>query len=151
MWIRDVIQAEIHIFKLPTILHMKRIFSFYQATSYSTAADTGLLILRIGLGVLMMVHGWSKLIGFNEKAANFYDFMGLGGEISLGLAVFAEFFCSLLLVIGLGTQLVLIPLIIVAIVIVFDVKAGNELGDKELPLLYLVGYVAVLLTGPGKF
>ena len=130
---------------------MKRIFSFYQATSYSTAADTGLLILRLGLGLLMMVHGWSKLIGFNEKAPNFHDFMGLGGEISLGLTVFAEFFCSLLLVIGLGTQLVLLPLIIVAIVIVFDVKAGNELGDKELPLLYLVGYVAVLLTGPGKF
>jgi len=130
---------------------MKRLFSFYHATSYGNAADTGLLILRIGLGVLMMVHGWSKLIGFNEKAANFYDFMGLGGEISLGLTVFAEFFCSLLLVIGLGTQLVLIPLTIVTIVIVFDVKGGDALGDKELPLLYLVGYIAAFLTGPGRF
>lgn len=99
----------------------------------------------------MMVHGWSKLIGFNEKAANFYDFLGLGGEVSLGLTVFAEFFCSILLVFGLATQLVLIPLTILAMVIVFDVKGGDALNEKELGLMYLIGYVALLLTGPGKF
>ena len=130
---------------------MKRIFSFYAATTYGTAADLGLLILRLGLGLLMMGHGWSKLIGFNENAADFYDFLGLGGEISLGLTVFAEFFCSILLVFGLGTQLVLIPLTILVMVIVFDVKAGKTLDDKELVLLYLVGYIALLLTGPGRF
>lgn len=130
---------------------MKRIFSFYKATTYGTSADLGLLILRFGVGLLMMGHGWSKLIGFNENAANFYDFLGLGGEISLGLTVFAEFFCSILLVLGLGSQLVLIPLTILAVVIVFDVKGGDALAEKELALMYLVGYVALILTGPGRF
>lgn len=130
---------------------MQRLWKILTPATYGKSADTGLLILRLGLGLLMMVHGWSKLIGFQEKAADFYDFLGLGGEISLGLTVFAEFFCSLLLVVGLGTQLVLIPLTILAVVIVFDVKGGDSLGDKELPLLYLVGYVALLLTGPGRY
>ena len=130
---------------------MQRLWNILTPATYGKSADTGLLILRLGLGLLMMVHGWSKLIGFQEKAADFYDFLGLGGEISLGLTVFAEFFCSLLLVVGLGTQLVLIPLTILAVVIVFDVKGGDSLGDKELPLLYLVGYVALLLTGPGRY
>lgn len=130
---------------------MKRIFSFYTATTYGNRADTGLLVLRLGLGLLMMGHGWSKLIGFNENAADFYDFLGLGGEISLGLTVFAEFFCSILLVFGLGTQLVLIPLTILAMVIVFDVKGGEALNEKELGLMYLMGYIALLLTGPGRF
>lgn len=130
---------------------MQRLWNILTPATYGKSADTGLLILRLGFGLLMMVHGWSKLIGFQEKAADFYDFLGFGGEISLGLTVFAEFFCSLLLVVGLGTQLVLIPLTILAVVIVFDVKGGDSLGDKELPLLYLVGYVALLLTGPGRY
>ena len=120
------------------------------ATSCNTA-DTGLLILRIGLGLLMMGYGWSKLIGFNEIAPDFYDFLGLGGQFSLGLTVFAEFFCSILLVFGLGTQLVLIPLTILVMVIVFDIKGGDALNEKELGLMYLMGYVALLLTGPGRF
>ena len=130
---------------------MGRLRKMLTPATYGTAPDTGLLILRLGLGLLMMVHGWSKLIGFNEKAANFYDFLGLGGQVSLGLTVFAEFFCSILLVFGLGTQLVLIPLTILAMVIVFDVKGGDALNEKELGLMYLMGYVALLLTGPGRF
>lgn len=130
---------------------MERLRKILTPATYGNRADTGLLILRLGLGLLMMVHGWSKLIGFNEKAADFYDFLGLGGEISLGLTVFAEFFCSLLLVVGLGTQLVLIPLTILAMVIVFDVKGGDSLSEKELGLMYLIGYVSLLLTGPGRF
>ena len=77
--------------------------------------------------------------------------MGLGGEISLALTVFAEFFCSLLLVLGIGTRLFLIPLIIVAMVIVFVVHGADPLGDKEHGLLFLAPYITLMLTGPGKY
>jgi putative oxidoreductase len=130
---------------------MERLWNMLTPATYGNRADIGLLILRLGLGLLMMGHGWSKLIGFNENAADFYNLLGLGGEISLGLTVFAEFFCSILLILGLGTQLALVPLTIMAMVIVLDVKAGKTLDDKELILLYLMGYVALLLTGPGRF
>ncbi len=130
---------------------MQRLWKILTPATYGNTADTGLLILRLGLGLLMMGHGWSKLVGFNENAADFYDLLGLGGEISLGLTVFAEFFCSILLILGLGTPLALVPLTIMSIVIVLDVKAGKTLDDKELILLYLMGYVALLLTGPGRF
>src|SRR5690554_5549119 len=74
--------------------------------------DVGLLILRVSLGLSMLLgHGllkWVKLIEGGE--IHFADPFGLGVTVSLILAVFAEVFCSALLVFGLLTRLALIPL-----------------------------------------
>jgi putative oxidoreductase len=129
---------------------MNQVKSMLKAPAYGNPVDAGLLLLRLGAG-LMITHGWPKLIGFSDKADGFYDFMGLGGELSLALTVFAEFFCSLFLVLGLGTRLVLIPLIIVAVVIVFVVHGADPFGDKEHGLLFLVPYIVLMMTGPGKY
>ena len=49
-------------------------------------------------GLLMLTHGYDKVIHFSEKASNFFDLFGLGGEITLGLVIFSEVFCSFLLI-----------------------------------------------------
>ena len=130
---------------------MKYITTFLKPATYGNVADLGLLILRIGVGLMMMTHGWPKLTQYADKAEGFFDFMGLGGPVSLALTVFAEFFCSAFLVLGLGTRVILIPLIITAIVIAFVVHGPDPFGDKEHGLLYLAAYVSLLCTGPGKF
>ena len=130
---------------------MNYLRTILKANTYGTAADTGLLILRLGAGLLMATHGWSKLMGFAEKSGDFYNFMGLGDEVSLALTVFAEFFCSMFLVLGIGTRLFLVPLIVVAMVIVFGVHGADPLSDKEHGILYLVPYITLMLTGPGKY
>ena len=63
-----------------------------------TNADLGLLILRVSIaGMMFMAHGWGKLTEFTIRAPYFPDPIGLGGTVSLALAVFAEFFCVLLI------------------------------------------------------
>lgn len=130
---------------------INRLRQLFATPTYGSAADAGLLILRLGAGLLMMTHGWPKLVSFSEKAEKFYDFMGLGGEVSLALTIFAEFFCSLFVVLGLGTRFFLIPLVIVSLVIVFMVHGADPLGDKEHGLLFLAPYLTLLLTGAGKY
>lgn len=130
---------------------MNYLRAILKATTYGSAADAGLLILRIGAGLLMATHGWSKLMGFSEKSGDFYNFLGLGDEISLALTIFAEFFCSMFLILGIGTRLFLVPLIIVALVIVFGVHGADPLSDKEHGILFLVPYITLMLTGPGKY
>jgi putative oxidoreductase len=76
--------------------------------------------------------------------------MGLGQTMSLALVVFAEFFCSLFLILGLFTRLATIPLIITMCVVVFKVSKADVFGDAQTATLYLIGYVALLFTGPGK-
>ena len=81
---------------------------------YSDAAFSfAVLILRLGLGLIMMVtHGYDKLQHFSKYSSGFSDPFHLGTTVSLSLDIFAEFFCSCLIVLGLFTRLACIPLII---------------------------------------
>jgi putative oxidoreductase len=121
------------------------------STKYSAGAFTAaMLLLRLGLGVLMMTHGYQKLTHFAEMQPKFMNFMGLGSTASLALVVFAEFFCSIFLILGLFTRFAAIPLIIVTLVIIFKLNNGNIFGDAEIAALYLSGYLVLLLVGPGR-
>ena len=126
---------------------MKKLLS----TKYSAGAfNTAMLVLRLGIGILMMMHGYDKLVHFAQKQHSFMNFLGLGSTISLVLVVFAEFFCSLFLILGLFTRLASIPLIIATLVMIFKAHNGDILGEGEHAALYLTGYIVLLLVGPGK-
>lgn len=115
------------------------------------AVHFALLLIRLSAGILMMPHGYAKLMHYAERKDKFMNFMGLGSAFSLALVIFAEFFCSALLATGLLTRLMLVPLIITALVIVFKAHGGEIFGDAETGFLYLISYVAIFITGPGKY
>src|SRR5437762_582571 len=73
----------------------------------------GLLGLRVGTaGCMAILHGWPKLLSYSVKAGEFPDPFGLSPHVSLALVVFAEFFCSILIVLGVWTRLAAIPVVI---------------------------------------
>lgn len=114
--------------------------------------DLTLLFLRIAVAAFMLTHGYPKLLKlFAGSEIQFADPFGLGMASSLGLAVFAEFFCSILIGLGIGTRLATIPLIINMSVAAFIAHGADPFGKKELALLYLVIYIFLLVTGGGKF
>lgn len=114
--------------------------------------DCVLLIVRIAVAAFMLTHGYPKLMKLLAGGEiQFADPFGLGMYFSLVLAVFAEFFCSILIGIGLGTRLATIPLIITMSVAAFIAHSSDPFGRKELALLYLVVFVFLLFTGSGKF
>ena len=114
--------------------------------------DFSLLLLRLLAGLGMAFgHGLPKLQSFSSKADGFHNAFGLPSELSLGLAIFAEFFCALLVSIGLFSRLALVPLIITMAVAVFDVHWTDGFGKMEKALLYLIAYLAIFFGGAGKF
>ena len=115
------------------------------------AINAGLLILRVGLGVLMVPHGYDKIKNFDQYSAQFLNFLGLGSKVSLGLDIFAEFFCALLVVFGLFTRLACIPLVIAMLVAVFMAHNGEIFGQGEHAMLFAIGYLTVFITGPGRY
>ena len=126
---------------------MKKLFS----TNYSAwAFNVALLLMRLTLGILMMNHGYQKLVHFGEMQGKMMNFLGLGSTVSLALLVFAEFFCSMFLILGLFTRLAAIPLVIATCVMVFKAHHGDVFGDGEMGALYLMGYLVLLLIGPGR-
>jgi putative oxidoreductase len=118
----------------------------YSASSF----NVGMLLLRAGMGGLLVPHGYDKLTHFSEYSKQFINFMGLGAEVSLGLVIFAELFCAALIVFGLFTRLAAIPPMVVMLVAVFKAHKGEVFGEGEHAMLYFFGFLAIAIIGPGR-
>jgi putative oxidoreductase len=126
---------------------MRKIMStHYSATAFNMA----MLLHRLVFGILMMAHGYDKLISYNEMKNDFMSFMGLGSSISLLLVIFAEFFCALFITLGLFTRLTVIPLIICMAVALIKAHDMDIMGEGSGATLYLGAYLVLLIVGPGK-
>jgi putative oxidoreductase len=111
-----------------------------------------LLVSRVLISVFMLTHGWPKLMRFfSEESIKFADPIGVGVIPSLLLAVFSEVVCSVFIILGLGTRAASIPLIITMLVAAFIVHADDPFARKEMALLYLFGYIMLLILGSGKY
>ncbi len=109
------------------------------------------LILRVQTGAMMLTHGLPKLLNFADRMDKFPDPLGVGSTTSLGLVVFAEVFCSILLLLGIKVRWAVIPLMITMLVAVFVMHGDDPFKRKELGLMYLGCYLVLLLLGGGKF
>ena len=115
-------------------------------------SSLGILVLRVSVGAMMLAgHGWGKLVGFTDKLSTFPDPLGIGPGFSLALAVFAEVFCSIALIVGFATRFVAIPLLTTMVVAVLVVHDGDPWREKELAALYAVPFLVLILTGGGDF
>src|SRR5690349_900320 len=110
--------------------------------------DTGLLLLRAGAAGIMLTHGWAKLSGFSSMTSTFPDPLGVGSLPTLIIAVFAEFFCSIFLIVGLYTRIASLPLVLTMLVAALITHASDPFAKKELALLYGVAFIAVACAGP---
>ncbi|HEX5757794.1 MAG TPA: DoxX family protein [Thermoanaerobaculia bacterium] len=129
----------------------------------------GLLILRLGVGGFLASHGWGKVqMTLAGDFAKFGDPIGLGAGPSLVLVTIAEFLCSLLVMLGLGTRFAAVPVVIAMGVAAFVAHGGDpwtmgkgaELfmsgaskswASKEPALLFLIPFLALIFTGAGRF
>lgn len=125
--------------------------------------DVGLLLLRLGIGLSMLAfHGYAKITGGPET----WSAVG-GGMENLGIsfapslwgfmAAFAEFFGSILLVLGVlfrPAATILAFTMFVAVLNHLNLPADHPrsgLSGASHALELLVVYVSLLLTGPGRF
>jgi putative oxidoreductase len=126
--------------------------SIFHPGQYQQKINLALLLLRLVIGAFMLSHGLGKMSAlFADEAIQFADPFGLGEPASLALAVFAEVFCSFLLILGVGTRLAVIPLMITMLTTVLVIHQGDPFGKKELSLIYLLVYTVIIIAGAGKY
>lgn len=139
-----------------------------EAQRQNLATSIGLLILRLGIGGFMASHGWGKFqMLLNNNFDHWQDPIGVGDTASLALAVFGEFVCPLLVMVGFATRLAAVPVAVTMAVAAFVVHGGDPLSmetaamrffsgeseswsSKEPALLYLIPFLALIFTGPGR-
>ncbi|CAI8778867.1 DoxX family protein [Chryseobacterium sp. IT-36CA2] len=125
--------------------------NYNNSNSSSIPKDIILLVVRVFVGFAMLSHGFPKLqMLLAGGKIEFFDFMGLGPQISLILTVFAEFVCSILLILGLFTRVSLGFLIFTMIIAGFVVHGADPFEKREMPLVYLSVYLLLMVIGAGK-
>lgn len=127
---------------------MKKLFS---VTYNADLLHLWLIILRIGVALLMWTHGIPKFMRLLDGNMKFGDPIGLGPTPSFILVNFSEVLCSLFILLGLGTRLATIPLIISCLIAAFVAHADDPFNKKEALLLYILIYFTLLVLGSGKY
>ena len=128
---------------------MKKLVNIYENKK---SMDMALLVVRITVAGLMLAHGLPKLeMLLSGEPVQFPAVFGLSAASSLALAIFAEVVCSVLILVGLGTRLAVIPLIFTMLVAAFYIHSADPFARKEPAMLYLIPYVMLLLAGSGKY
>ena len=113
--------------------------------------DLGLFILRLGLSLMMLTHGWGKFNRLFADEIKFGDPIGLGSTLSIYLIVLAEFIAPILIILGFKTRwMAFFPAFAMGVA-AFVAHGDDPFARKEKALLYLCGYLAVLLCGPGRY
>jgi putative oxidoreductase len=123
--------------------------------------DSGLLIARLVLGLLMAAHGAQKLLGWFgghgvAGTAGFLETLGFRpGRPFAVLASSAELASGVLVALGLFGPLGPAAMLAVMVVAAGSVHWKNGVfamsNGIELPLLYATGATALALTGPGAY
>lgn len=103
------------------------------------------------MGILMLTHGVDKMGKIIEGDFSFADPIGIGQELSLMLAAFAEFFCSILIIIGYKSRLAALPLIFTMLVALLIVHSDDTIFDHTNILLYIFSYAILAFLGGGKY
>jgi putative oxidoreductase len=119
----------------------------------------GLLILRLGFAALLLgFHGWTRLgraVGyvFYGQPWTFVDLVGRLGfpmpAVFALLSATAESVGAVLIAVGLFTRWGAALIAMNMAVALFNEAAKGD--PLELPALYLIGAVAILLLGPGPW
>lgn len=125
---------------------MKRLFS-----PVSLDTDLAALLLRLIFGGMFIYHGYPKLAGYNEMLAMFGDPIGIGSELSLILVIFAEFFCGILIVLGLFTRFAVVFTFVTMLVAYFVAHANDEFMKKMLPFVYIWLCAVIFILGSGRY
>ncbi|MPZ96833.1 MAG: DoxX family membrane protein [Propionibacteriales bacterium] len=126
------------------------------STPLGKTADLGPLLLRVGVGLVFAAHGWQK---FDNGVENFEPMLsGLDvpqPELVAWLMTVAEGVGGVLLIAGLFTRLVTLPLIAIIVGAIWLVKTdvGFIVADSpgaELETALLAGLLGLLFIGPGR-
>lgn len=119
--------------------------------------DTGKLVLRLTLGILILLHGIAKFSNGIGPIEGMVTGMGMPAFIAYGVYV-GEILAPLLLIVGfyarIGAALIAINMLVaIALAHASEIASLGQTGGWALELqgMFLFTAIALMLMGPGRF
>ncbi|MGG3625249.1 DoxX family protein [Bacillus gobiensis] len=123
--------------------------------------DTGLLLIRLVIGLLFVGHGAQKLFGWFgghglKGTGGWFESMGMKPGITMALAAgLAELIGGVLFALGLFTPLAGVIIAGTMVMAIVKVHGPNGLwtteNGYEYNLVLLAAAIGIALTGPGQY
>jgi putative oxidoreductase len=118
--------------------------------------NTGLLIIRVGLGIMFIYHGYPKLMGGINGWEHLGESMKYVGihflPVMWGfLAAATELLGGFLLIIGLAFRPICVLLLINLIVAALMQLRTGGLGDAAHAIEDAIMFAGLIFIGPGKY
>lgn len=118
-----------------------------KSSIFHDAANWG---MRITVGVIFIVHGYSK-VG-NEGFAGWLPSLGIPSELAMLIAL-AEIIPGILLILGVLTRISSAIIAIIMVGAMFHIKGLTSLdgdGGIEFDLILLAATLVIIVAGPGR-
>jgi putative oxidoreductase len=137
---------------------MKKLYALY-VSLVSKLQSPFLLVIRLYWGWQFFLTGKGKLLNLDRTAAYFASLNIPAPKLNAVLAGSTECFGGLLLLLGLGSRIITIPLIFTMLVAYFTADPDKIKGifsnpDAFVtanPFLFMLTAIIVLIFGPGCF
>lgn len=138
---------------------VKNIFkTIYVKTTGYSYTHMGRLFLRLFTGVMFMQFGLRQLWHFDISALSFPSVMGLDPASGMTLMIIIELLCSLCIMVGFCTRLMLVPPFVTMIMAEHYLMSLTPEASYLVswtnpvygPMLFLGIFFFLMLVGPGK-
>ena len=119
--------------------------------------DVGLLVLRLGLGIMLLFHGAPKLLAGHDRWSQLGTAMSSVGvsaaPVFWGLmASFSEFLGAVCLILGIFSRMASFLLFVtMAIAASWHLSRGDGLMGSSHAIELGIVFLALVISGPGRF
>lgn len=129
---------------------VRNIFLYKMPTSNVVHAT--LLGFRALVSLSMInTHGMKKVLDIEGTMAHIPDPFGIGGALSTYISIGVNIFLAGFVAIGLLTRLSSLGILSVTLSGFFIVHANDPWAVRDVPLMYSLAFLLILLLGPGKY
>jgi putative oxidoreductase len=132
---------------------MRRRVEIYEVEGERKASTLALTLLRVGVGSLLVAHGWQKLVDIPHVTTAFASLDVPSPRLAVYLAILGELFGGLGLVLGALTPLAALgPILSMGCAIYFAHRNNGPFaqnGGWEFPLTLLLVALFFAAHGPG--
>jgi putative oxidoreductase len=118
----------------------------------ASSTDLGLLFLRVGASVLLLiVHGLPKVQHYRAEAARMEDPFHLDKKLTMAFAIFAEVVCPLFMIAGFATRLAALPIMVVTVIALVRVHPEWTVEQAQFAWMLLILFGTIAITGAGHY
>ncbi|QCW99479.1 DoxX family protein [Aggregatimonas sangjinii] len=114
--------------------------------------DVVLLVYRIAISMaFLFIHGLKKILNFQEEVQHIPDPFNMGGYTATIIAIFSNVICSIFIAMGLFTRVFALGAFMIPFIGLTIVHANDPWVVKDVPLMYSLAFLVIIVLGPGKY